>query len=91
MNNLIYVSIYEHVNDARNGAVDFVKDLDPESVKHMTRSNRPDIVITLKDGTEYHFMVRDIYNSWCLGKTYKFLYGEDIFYHSGHKASDIGI
>jgi len=88
MNPEIFVAIFEHQIQLKNEAQDFLKCLNKDDIQHVTRMTAPDLVITLKSGTEYHFMLKDVYDSWCLGKTYKRYGDTETVYHSGYKATD---
>ena len=84
----IFVAVFEHQTQLRNEVQDFLKCLNKDDVRGVTRMTAPDVIVVLNSGTEYHFMLRDIYDSWCLGKTYKRYGDTETIYHSGYRASD---
>lgn len=87
MNPEIYVFAANTKNEVIVAARSFQSD-HTSDILFATKMYRPDIIFTLADGTEYHFMTYAVYSSWCLGKSYRMLSHPDVLYHSGHRASD---
>lgn len=85
----IFVSVLDSHNEARTAAREFLDTIDLSKLSNVTKMTNHDIRITLKDGTEYHFMDADTYRCWCLGNSYKMLGDPDTIYLSDHKQTDL--
>jgi len=89
MTHEVYAAVFKCQQDARDAAREFIKNIDQDTMASVTKLSYQNIKITLKDGTEYHFMDEDTYRSWCLGSSYKMLGDPDTLYHSGHKQTEL--
>jgi len=84
------VAKFYYSNEIRPAVREFLDKTDPTLIKDISKHSSAHVMVIMTDGTIYHFMLREVYDTWQYGMTYR-LYGDETntTYHSGHPYQDL--